>query len=819
MATKPSLTATGGTVKPLNNEFDTVKSRINQFLLLHGITPNPQGAINCLWHEDKNPSMSLIGDNYHCFTCEKNADIYTFAAHFYGLDEKRDFLAIKRRVVEELGLTNTVFSVPDAKMTATSKPMPIPIADDALPYIYSDERLKRIGKGVFNVDIAAIDSVYPYRNKQGLIEYVECRYPGGCFGDGKKKVLGIWFDGSKTRAKDCPVRLYNRDKLAAFPDLPVVIHEGAKCAEAAGVISGFVHTAYNGGGKKVHSVDLTPLKGRVVYIYPDDDTDERVGMKTATSLMALLLQEYNTESTIVQPVPEARSVKPSGADIVEALQVKSPDELREWILTKRVDTKARPYFLIDEGYELHEAARTVAGHLIEAGKAIYHKDGIPLEILDEASEKVSKVLSVKELRETISESCSFLYRDKQNPPPIDITETIAARARKYFNELKGVRAYPVVTKTGRTITKSGYDAETKYYYDIPAGIETMSIPEAVRVLDDVVVDFMFATSQDKANFYALLLTPIAQAAIGDLIPPFIATAPSIGTGKTKLMGIALRILTGTAPNAEILSEDEAEVAKNITASFMTGQPYLFFDNIKRLDSPTLAALTTNSRYGGRILGKSQKISCENDKLILFTGNNPKPSPEMTRRLVTINLDANLERPYERDAKGYIHPDIEGYVLKHRAKILSALLSIACNTQRGEWTGKVKGSFFYWSCVIGSALAAAGIEGFTAGTDILPEQIDDNEQALRAFINAWQTRYGSKPMAAKDLIDIAVDAGMVDEDTIKSKKWLSRTIGKNVNRVFNGYKLIVNPDTLHGYKTYCLKPLQTREVEPPQAREM
>jgi hypothetical protein len=796
MATSHSLSADTKNVNRSNlNEFDTTKSRLNQFLALHGIKPNEQGFINCLWHDDKTPSMSLIGDNYHCFACDASADIYKFAARFYNLDETRDFPEIKRRVAQELGV-----SEPDVKIDTRK---PIAIDNSALSYIYSDERLKSIGRAVFKVDIVAIDSVYPYRNKQGLIEYVECRYPGTCFTDGKKKVLGIWFDGSKTRAKDCPVRLYNRDKLAAQPDIPVVIHEGAKCAEAAGVISGFIHTAYNGGGKKVHNVDLTPLKGRVVYIYPDDDIDERVGMKTATSLKALLLQEYNTESTIVQPVPEARAVKPSGADIVEALQVKSPEELREWILNKRIETKARPYFLIDEGYELHEAARTVAGYLKEAGVAIYHKGGIPLEILDESGEKVSKMLSVKRLRAIMSATCSFLYRDKQNPPPVDITETIAVNAFEYFNELKGIRAYPVVTKTGRTITKSGYDTETKYYYDIPAGIETMPMPEAVKVLEDIVVDFPFASARDKANYFALLLTSIAKPAIGGIIPPFIDTAPIQGTGKTLLMRVALRIIAGAEPYLETLPDDESEIEKNIGASLMAGQPYVFFDNIKHADSPTLAALTTSSRYKARILGKSEKMSCENDILLLFTGNNPKFSPEMARRLVTINLDANIERPYERDATTYAHPDIEGYVLKNRVKILSALLSIACNPQKVKWTGKTKGSYEKWTRFIGSALAAAGIEGFTAGTDIQPEQIDDNEQAFRAFIDKWWNTYGGSPMAVRDVEGIAVEMGVIGADVRNSTYTLSRIIGKKINNIFNGHKLIPYGTSV-GRKTFCLK---------------
>ncbi|MDR1930876.1 MAG: hypothetical protein LBQ44_09665 [Treponema sp.] len=371
---------------------DPAKEHVREFIHTHGLQENKQGFIKCPWHNDPNPSMSLEphGKDYHCFGCGTSADIYKFAAHFYGLDEKRDFPAIKKRVYEELGMTP-----PAAAPSGTPAKGPVAIKDDSVRYVYSEDRLKARGKAVFKTDITGIEAVYPYRNETGEVDFIECRYPGGCFPDGKKKVLSLWFDGAYIKASGCPVRLYNRDLLAASPDLPVLIHEGAKCADAAAAaLPGFVHIAYNGGGKKLSSVDLSPLRGRVIYIYPDDDQDKRVGLSTARKLRARITHELSLDAAVVEPVPEARKIKPSGADIVEALQVKTPEELDAWIRTRHLKEKPRPSFYIDEGYELHEAAAFAARALNDFVENIFSREGV---ILRPANGKLNPV-SGKQLR-------------------------------------------------------------------------------------------------------------------------------------------------------------------------------------------------------------------------------------------------------------------------------------------------------------------------------------------------------------------------------------------------------------------------------------
>ncbi|MDR1627075.1 MAG: hypothetical protein LBT33_11105, partial [Spirochaetia bacterium] len=106
---------------------DPAKQYVRNFILSHGVVEDRRGFISCLWHSEKTPSMSLEphGENYHCFGCHKSADVYDFAARFYGLDVQRDFLEIKNRVYGELGL-----GAPGSSLPAPKKPAPVSIAPD-----------------------------------------------------------------------------------------------------------------------------------------------------------------------------------------------------------------------------------------------------------------------------------------------------------------------------------------------------------------------------------------------------------------------------------------------------------------------------------------------------------------------------------------------------------------------------------------------------------------------------------------------------------------------------------------------------------------
>ena len=43
--------------------------------------------INCIFHDDKNPSMKLYHDHFYCFGCGEHGDVIAFNAKLFGLSQ------------------------------------------------------------------------------------------------------------------------------------------------------------------------------------------------------------------------------------------------------------------------------------------------------------------------------------------------------------------------------------------------------------------------------------------------------------------------------------------------------------------------------------------------------------------------------------------------------------------------------------------------------------------------------------------------------------------------------------------------------------
>ncbi|GHT86943.1 hypothetical protein FACS1894137_13270 [Spirochaetia bacterium] len=86
---------------------NSIKTRLREYLRNKGITPNEQGMIPCLWHDDHNPSCKVYEDHFYCFTCNESGDIYTAAAALLDVPcDKEHFPAIARDVEAALGIVS-----------------------------------------------------------------------------------------------------------------------------------------------------------------------------------------------------------------------------------------------------------------------------------------------------------------------------------------------------------------------------------------------------------------------------------------------------------------------------------------------------------------------------------------------------------------------------------------------------------------------------------------------------------------------------------------------------------------------------------------
>ncbi len=90
--------------------------------------------------------------------------------------------------------------------------------------------------------------------------------------------------------------LYRLDELvAANDDRAVIVTEGEKCADALAAL-GYVATTTYGGAQAPHKSDLSALKGRNIYVWPDKDEP---GQRYAEKLCATIRSEYGTLPKII----------------------------------------------------------------------------------------------------------------------------------------------------------------------------------------------------------------------------------------------------------------------------------------------------------------------------------------------------------------------------------------------------------------------------------------------------------------------------------------------------------------------------------------
>jgi len=150
-----------------------------------------------------------------------------------------------------------------------------------------------------------------------------------------------------------------------------------------------------------------------------------------------------------------------------------------------------------------------------------------------------------------------------------------------------------------------------------------------------------------------------------------------------------------------------EMEKRLGAAMLGGQPLISIDNISgELGGDSLCQIIERPVVEIRILGRSEKVRIEARGTSLFaTGNNFTVVGDLCRRVITINLDAAMERPELRQFKS----DPVEMVLVDRGKYIAAILTICRAYFVADRPDKAPrlASFEGWSDTVRSALIWLG----------------------------------------------------------------------------------------------------------------
>lgn len=370
--------------------------------------------------------------------------------------------------------------------------------------------------------------------------------------------------------------------------------------------------------------------------------------------------------------------------------------------------------------------------------------------------------------------------------PADVVSQIFGSEHTIYPELTGVVSTPIFALDGSMIITPGYHDSGVYYAPDPSliipPVSDVPTPEEVReatrlIIEEVLADFPLG-GHTRADIMRIALDPESEGipavtnAVAMLLTLFIfnmfpnerATGflfskPDPGTGASLLVDLLSIIATGDVTPAQPLPPNKEEMAKSLLATMADGSRIFNFDNVdKTMDSGELASAMTAPKYKGRLLGKTQTVEIEVRALFAFSGNHASLSRELARRIVMVDLNANMANPEKRS--GWRHADIGAWVRANRGQLVWACLTLVQNWVAGGMkpdTSVQINSFERWSGIINGILKAADLNGFDGNRDELRESTKSpGELAKDQFIFELASRYADgqpfRVASACDLID-------------------------------------------------------------------
>ena len=302
------------------------------------------------------------------------------------------------------------------------------------------------------------------------------------------------------------------------------------------------------------------------------------------------------------------------------------------------------------------------------------------------------------------------------------TKTLSALYGRHsdFRPLRGIAPSPIVRADHTIAAVDGYDEASQMLLDL-RGLE-MEIPEypstdetsdaVTFLMDDWLGDFPFATDTDKANMLALILSyPLRE--LCTLVPLAVISAKSMGTGKSKLVSLVVRLFTGDDPEMDSLPSTEEETRKQITTLLQKALAFLIFDESPEIGGKSINRLLTALKWSDRLLGGNRRASLPNRAIKVATGNNVEISGDTIRRYYPIELFFDGEDPHDRPETDFRHSDIESWTDEHRSELLTAVFTLI---RAWQVAGRPKratsfGSFERWEAVVGGVIDHAGVPGF------------------------------------------------------------------------------------------------------------
>jgi DNA polymerase I-like protein with 3'-5' exonuclease and polymerase domains len=368
---------------------------------------------------------------------------------------------------------------------------------------------------------------------------------------------------------------------------------------------------------------------------------------------------------------------------------------------------------------------------------------------------------------------------------------------------------PIRLHGGIVFPDPGYDPRFCSYLDPAAPqIRPMPLERAIELLQEVHADFGWKDDQSLVHALARIITPFCRGLMGwdARFPLWHYSGNRPRAGKDYLAGVTQLLYEGRTCEDAPLERESEETRKRITAALMAGRRTTHFANCQGyIQDAALIGAITSKTFAARNLGSTEAkadLTLPNEIEFSISANVGLTFREdVEPRTRKIGLVFFEENPNGRD---FVKPDLHGWVLEHRAEILSAIGALVkrwidCGCPSGPTPFN---SFPEWGRTVGGIMHACGLgdpclphlDDGTVGGDLL-------EKAMRALYQIGFENYPDSWFEKGDLFrvvansddeDLSFFGGFGDESTAReTKKRVGRFMAQFRGRELSGVILEID----------------------------
>ena len=462
--------------------------------------------------------------------------------------------------------------------------------------------------------------------------------------------------------------------------------------------------------------------------------------------------------------------------------------------------------------------------------------------VDFLADYMGRIIEFYSLRQVTRRDGTATLFEQAEDAPMRVASAIVAKVnQRGFDKLLGVVTAPTLRSDGSILSKPGYDqASGLYLYTngaplpvIPVEPSVTDAKEALRVLWKPFSEFPFVDDVSRGVLLQALITACIRGAL-PAAPGVGIDAPAAGTGKT-LLARSIGALAAGAETATFAPlENDDEMRKRLFAALLSGYRVLLFDNVREpLGGAALDAFLTAPMLTERILGGMNTSSLPYRAMLIVTGNNLRMTGDTCRRILTIRIDAGVEKAYMREFKF----DPYETILSNRFELVAAALTIVRAWIAAGRPKAAKGkiaSFELWDELVRQPLC--WLRSVINDDDDLPDftdpikstessfELDPETAKLTAFAFAWHNSFKSEPKTLAMAIQKAFSGDENLKEAIEdvagfgnsiNRKSLGKWLARYADQIVGGLKFVRGKNNSNGVALWSVVRTQNADVGNPE----